>query len=418
MSSESAKLATRDEIDVATLLHGLDSHLQPIVDVATGAVVAVEALARFPQVPQRPVDEVIAAAHAAGHGLAIEAACLRSALSRRADVPANIRLALNISPDVLVSPMLARSWDADLTGVIVEITEHWASRPEVLKEQFARLRDRGAAIAVDDVGAGYAGMLRVATMRPDYVKVDRTIVNGLRDDEAKRAVLEALVSLSHRTGAAVIAEGIESLDDITPLAELDVDFGQGWAIGRPAPYPEPISRAVVDACREARAVVLQRRPAFARTVDMHAVAGALAGATRLADLHAATARAAAQFGIDVISASVLDPEGILREITSSGAAIDTAAYAVRDYPATRTVLETGDAVEVHVEDAEADPAEVAWLRRRRNASLLILPLSVGEHCIGVLEFMHRTHRRWSTGDIVNARALATHLGNALLRVTA
>jgi EAL domain-containing protein (putative c-di-GMP-specific phosphodiesterase class I) len=417
MSPESAKLAAPDEIDVAALLDGLDCHLQPIVDVSTGAMVATEALARFPQRPQQPVDEVISAAHSAGHGLALEAACLRSALSRRKDLPNNVRLALNISPDVLVSPVVARNWDADLSGVIVEITEHWASRPEVLMEQFARLRNRGAAIAVDDVGAGYAGMLRVATMRPDFVKVDRTIVNGVHDSEAKRAVLEALVSLSHRTGAAVIAEGIESLTDLVTLSELDVDFGQGWAIGRPAHDAEPVSRVVIAACRDARAGVLQRRPAFARTVDMHAVAGALAGATGLADLHAATGRAAAQFGIDVISASVLDSAGVLREITSSGAVIDTAAYAVRDYPATRTVVESGDAVEIHVGDPDADPAEVAWLQRMHYASLLIVPLTVGEHVVGVLEFMQRVHRRWSTGDIVNARALATHLGNALLRIS-
>jgi EAL domain-containing protein (putative c-di-GMP-specific phosphodiesterase class I) len=405
---------------MTAVVEGLDIHLQPIVDLATGALWAYEALARFAGAPARPIDRAIESAHLAGFGHELEAACLRAALARRGDLPAGIRLALNVSPDVLTSPALGDSWDADLSGVMVELTEHRASRPVALEEQLARLRGSGATIAVDDVGTGYAGLLRLATMRPDVVKLDRTIVSGVSDSEARSAVLEALVTFSHRLGAVVVAEGIEDVRDLTPLAEFDVDYGQGWAIGRPAPDPEPVSPLVAPACQQARANVLQRRASVAvsaaSTHAMHAVTAALASATGLAGLHAASAQAAAELGVDVISASVIVGDGDLREITSSGAAIDTRPYALADYPATRTVVETGDAVEVHVNDPDADPAEREILERVGQCSLLIIPLAVGDHRIGVLEFMQRTHRRWTSTDIANARGLATHVGNALIRI--
>jgi GAF domain-containing protein len=142
----------------------------------------------------------------------------------------------------------------------------------------------------------------------------------------------------------------------------------------------------------------------------------VARATSIVGLHAAAAQAAAELGVDWVGVSVLDTEGILREITSSGAAIDTSAYAIADYPATAAVLRTGDPVEVHLSDPDADPAERRVLERNGYASTLIIPFAVGDQAIGVLEFGHRVHRRWTTHDIAHGRGLATHLGNALLRI--
>jgi EAL domain-containing protein (putative c-di-GMP-specific phosphodiesterase class I) len=409
-----------DDFDIAAVLERLDIHLQPIVDLATGTPLAMEALARFGQGADAATEAILAAAHGAGYGYTLEAACLRAALARRGELPDGVRLAVNISPDVLHHPGIERSWVADLDGVIIEITEHWASRPAALPDQFAHLRRAGAEIAVDDVGTGYAGLLRLATMRPDYVKIDRTIVARVRHSEAQSAVLEALVTFSHRTGAAVIGEGVESFDGLKALAEFDVDYGQGWAIGRPEPTVQPIDRFVVEACQQARRSVLERRAALgapaAYAQAMHAVTSAVSNATGVAGLHVAADQAAAELSVDAIGVSVLDGDGILREITSSGAVIDTSGYALSDYPVTRAVFLTGNPVEVHLNDPDADPAERAVLERRGYASLLIIPFAVGDQPIGILEFAHRTHRRWTTHDIAHGRGLATHLGNALLRI--
>lgn len=412
--------------DIAQIIDGLEMHLQPIVDVATGAVLAFEALARFSHGQGLRADEVIAAAHSDGFGYALEAACLHAALQRRDELPAGVKLAVNMSPDVLHHPITARSWPPDLDGVIVEVTEHRANRPAALQDELAQLRLRGAAIAVDDVGTGYAGLLRLALMRPDYVKLDRTIVAGVRDSDAQCAVLEALVTFSHRMGAAVIGEGVESLADLTALAEFDVDFGQGWAIGRPARDVTPIRPMVVTACHRARGRLLQRRVetdrrigtgGTATTRGMHAVTSAMYNATGLAEVHAAAAEAAAELGVDVITVSVVGQDEVLRELTSVGAVIDTQGFRLADFPATADVLRTGQSIEVHVNDAGADRAEVDLLRRTHASSLLMMPLTAGDRPIGVLELIQRKHRRWTTQDIAHSRGLATHLAHALTRIS-
>jgi EAL domain-containing protein (putative c-di-GMP-specific phosphodiesterase class I) len=415
-------MATATKKGVATVISGLEIVLQPIVELATGVTLAVEALARFHHAPNTPVDAVIAQAHVAGFGYTLEAACLRAALDRRAELPDGVQLAVNLSPDVMRHPVITRAWPADLDGVIVEVTEHHASDPPAVRDQFTHLRSRGAAIAVDDVGTGYAGLLRLATMRPDYVKVAQTVVTGVRDSAAQSAVLEALVTFSHRLGAAVIGEGVEAIDDLTALTDFDVDYAQGWAIGRPAAAPTPISDAVVATCRRTRGHVLQRHAALglatANTQGMHAVTLALTNASDMRELQAALGRAATQLGIDAIGVSTMNAEGGLTEIASSATVLDSSVYDIADYPATRAVLDTGGTAEIHLDDPGADPAEKELLRRLDNASLLMTPVVASGRPIGVLELAHRSHHRWTTGDIAHARGLATHVAQALMRISA
>ena len=238
----------------------IEIHVQPIVDVATGSPFAAEALARFPALREESTQSVFAGADSAGRGVELEAACLRAALGARGRLPDGVRLSVNVSPDVLIHPLVAECWPADLNGVIIEVTEHRASSPAQLSDELAHLRRRGAEIAIDDVSTGYAGLLRLATLRPDFVKVDRQIIAGVRDSIAQSAVLEALVGLSHRLGAAIIGEGVERIDDLSALAEFDVDFAQGFVIGRPATHLGPIPGMVTQTCRAGRRHLL-RKPA-------------------------------------------------------------------------------------------------------------------------------------------------------------
>lgn len=400
------------------LLDGLHTVVQPIVDIASGATYAVEALARFDHAPSERADDVIATAHRAGYGAAVEAACIRSALERRDRKPANVYLTVNVSPDVLGHPAVTSCWPADLDGVIVEITEHRATDAAALEDRIADLRRRGAKIAVDDVGTGYAGLLRLATMRPDIVKIDRTIVSGVRDSDAQAAVLEALVTLSKRLNATVIGEGVECTEDIVAMAQFDVDYVQGFAIGLPAPTVRPTSPLVVAACQEARSSVLGRQAARPGSGghDMHDAVSIMLSATRLADLHQAAAQAARNLGVDGLAVSTLGLDGMLREVTGARTYLDTRAYDPADYPLTRRVLRTGEAAEVHVSEPDADPAERRLLDALGHHSLLLVPLAVGERTVGVLEFFQRTHRRWSSKDITNGYTLAAHLGTALARI--
>ncbi|MDT7576990.1 MAG: hypothetical protein QOH17_3323, partial [Pseudonocardiales bacterium] len=292
----------------AVELSGARVVFQPIVSVATGSLIAVEALTRFAPPTTAAPQDVFERAHHAGFGPELEALCVRSALARRDALPPGTLVSVNLSPDGLRSLAFAPFWPADLTGVIIEMTEQDAQDPHELAVGLAALRERGAAVAVDDVGSGYAGLLRVADLRPDYVKVDKRIVSGLRESAA-HAVMESLVTLSHRLGAAVIGEGVEDLSDLELLAELDVDYAQGFAIGRPAWPPQPVSGDVVRACRAARQRVLNGPSgsglAAARTRDVYAVTAALSDAGDRNDLQAAIANAADELGVDMIGVSII-----------------------------------------------------------------------------------------------------------------
>lgn len=392
---------------------------QPIVSVATGSLVAVEALTRFSRLAGTGPEDVFARAHEDGFGPELEAMCVRAALTRRDGLPPGTLVSVNLSPAGLRSLAFAPFWPADLTGVIIEMTEQDAEDPQEILLGIAALRERGAAIAVDDVGSGYAGLLRVADLRPDYVKVDRRIVSGVADSAARTAVLESLVTFSHRLGATVIGEGVADLFDLFALAELDVDYAQGYAIARPMSTPEPVPDQVVRACRAARQRVLtgRARPgvAAARTRDVYAVTAALSSAGDRSDLQAAIANAAHELVVDMIGVSIIGADETLREIAATEGRVDPTPYRLADYPATVASLRSGRALEVHVDDPTGDPAEQEVLRSFGLASLLLVPVLVGGEPIGAVEAIHRTPRRWSAADIAYAQGLASHLGPVLKR---
>src|SRR6185437_1796277 len=113
----------------------IEIHLQPIIDVATGSPFAVEALSRFPALRGQSPEAVFAGAHASGHGVELEAACLRAALAARDRLPSDLQLTVNVSPDVLTHPLVTPCWTEDLGGVIIEVTENRASSPIQLSDE-------------------------------------------------------------------------------------------------------------------------------------------------------------------------------------------------------------------------------------------------------------------------------------------
>jgi EAL domain-containing protein (putative c-di-GMP-specific phosphodiesterase class I) len=137
----------------------------------------------------------------------------------------------------------------DLGDIVVEITEHeLASEDGGLEEGLGELRARGARIAVDDAGAGYAGLKQVMRVQPDLIKLDRGLIEGVNFDSAKSALIEFFVMFARRVGAGVCTEGIETLEELQALVQLGVGFGQGYLLGRPtepwAEVSETVARAL------------------------------------------------------------------------------------------------------------------------------------------------------------------------------
>lgn len=393
-------------------------YLQPIVDLATGTPVAAEALARFPDAPHVPVGHVFARARAVGGGVTLESRCVRAALDLLDTLPRGVELAVNVSPDAIEHPLMQEALRGSLTGVILELTEQPAADPARLAPALAELRRRGARLAIDDVTTGHAGLMRLAELRPDVIKIDRGAVRALDGRTEQVAVVDALVSMGRRLGCLVLAEGIESLDDLTTLVELDVDLAQGWAIAAPAPQFEPVGEEVRAACVAARREQLHLVPTVpsGREIDIHHVTADLARTAHRLQLDQALRSASYTLGMRMITVSALDDQGNLSEVIATGAAIDPTPYALADYPATAAALRDGVMLEVHVDQDQSDPRERAILQRLGMGSMLLVPLIMDNVPCGVLELYRDVPRRWTGRDIKDARILGQHLAHALGRI--
>lgn len=225
-----------ERLDRLRATDGLQMHFQSVVDLHTGDVLGAEALARFPGTGQRP-DEWFAMAAAAGAGTDLELQAVRAALPALDHAGYTGYLAVNLSPQTACAPALARLLrGVPLERVVVEITEHEEVTDYAqIRDALAPLRAGGLRLAVDDTGAGYASMRHVLALVPDLIKLDISLVRDIHTDPARRALAAALTTFATATGAEVIAEGIETAEELACLRGLGVHCGQGYHLSRPAP---------------------------------------------------------------------------------------------------------------------------------------------------------------------------------------
>jgi EAL domain-containing protein (putative c-di-GMP-specific phosphodiesterase class I) len=226
---------------------GPDMVVQPVVELATAVTVGYEALARFRAVPQRPPNLWFADAAAVGLGTDLEVLAARSALALVAGLAPGQYLAINVSPATLVTHAFrALAFQSPLHQVVFEITEHEpVDDYDVVTALSNELRGRGARVAVDDAGAGYASLQHILKLEPDIIKLDIEFVRHIDTDQIKTALAGALASFAQQIGATITAEGIETADELRRLQELGVTHGQGYYLGRPAPVATDSTAAVV-----------------------------------------------------------------------------------------------------------------------------------------------------------------------------
>jgi len=213
----------------------LETLFQPLVELESNACLAYEALTRFPYAPEGSTGGWFRAAGDLGIGTMLELAAVAAALAHLDDVPADAALAINISPGVATTGEFFELVGPFAHRIIIEITEHDPVEDyDVLAEQLQALRDLGARIAVDDVGAGFASLRHVLKLAPDIVKLDLSLTRGIAESLGSRALTSALVDFTGDTGALITAEGIETVIELETLRKLGVDHGQGYLLGRPS----------------------------------------------------------------------------------------------------------------------------------------------------------------------------------------
>ena len=206
---------------------------QPIVDLMTGGTVGYEALTRF-EGGLAP-DLAFAEARRVGLGLELEAATLRAALAASVQLPEGAWLSLNVSPTMLLSGDRLR----DILGVrarslVLEVTEHdVVDDYGLLRDAFVEL-GADLRLAVDDSGAGVANFSHIVELRPDFVKIDIGLIRGINADLSRQALVVGLHHFARASNRDVIAEGIETAAELATLRALDMRFGQGYLLGKPA----------------------------------------------------------------------------------------------------------------------------------------------------------------------------------------
>jgi len=213
---------------------------QPIIDLRSGQTVGFEALSRFEAEPVRSPDLWFAEAAEVGLARELEIAALRGALREARHLPSEVYVSVNLSPEIfsaLPSPeTLSRM---PMRRTVVELTEHAPVLDyEAVSAAIGTMRGRGGRLAIDDTGAGFASLTHILRLSPDFIKLDLSLTRGIDHDEPRRALAKALISFASEIGASIVAEGIETADELEALQELDVAYGQGYYLGRPLPVDE------------------------------------------------------------------------------------------------------------------------------------------------------------------------------------
>lgn len=251
--AQTAVVTTEKRAALARLLESsqIDVAFQPIWDLDRDAVLGVEALAR----PASDLGfagpaEAFDIAQQTGDLFELDRLCARSAIRAARDLPDDVALFLNLTPqsidggDDVVDALLEATAAAGLRPeqIVIEVTEQLGARADAVIRGARALRRHGFRLALDDVGAGNSGLQTLRELTLDFVKVDRSICLAALADDAARAVLQAINAYARETGAFVIVEGIEDKEMLRALQELHehprrspIGGGQGFGLGRPAP---------------------------------------------------------------------------------------------------------------------------------------------------------------------------------------
>ncbi|MHB1653314.1 MAG: EAL domain-containing protein [Desulfitobacteriaceae bacterium] len=225
--------------------NNLRTAFQPILQVLNGEVLGFEALSRINGTTSfSNIAELFPFAEKIGQLYPIETLCRRTAIASASAVlnPGEL-LFLNINPQVLSDPDFASGQTQKLllqeglspSKVVLEITERSAIADfETFRQALAHYRNQGYLIALDDVGAGYSSLQSIAELHPEFLKIDRSLISGVNADPIKWAMLETFVTFSKRIGCRVLAEGVETEEEMRTVVQLGVDYVQGYYVAKPA----------------------------------------------------------------------------------------------------------------------------------------------------------------------------------------
>jgi EAL domain-containing protein (putative c-di-GMP-specific phosphodiesterase class I) len=243
------KLHAREVMEMERILREGDirSAYQPIFRLRSGFLHGFEALTRCPQgsVFDGPAT-LFQFADQAGYSFALDRLARESAIRCCPRLDKKQKVFININSGIMKDPHFVsgqtRGWlsarGLQPGQVVLELTERSSIDDfEEAKLLLNHYRSQGYAIAIDDVGAGYSSLQAIVELRPDYIKLDKSLVHQADRDEMKLQMLRTFVRFAKKMRILTIAEGIERPEELHLVRKMGIDFGQGYLIGRPSETP-------------------------------------------------------------------------------------------------------------------------------------------------------------------------------------
>ena len=258
--------------DLNTLLEEPDMVryiFQPIVEVATGEIFSYEALMR-PQIDSlRSPEDVMRLAKAQSKLYQVERMTWFEVLSeveRQRKPGDNYRIFINSVPNHALNDedfqYLEEHFPEILDRVTIEIIESEKTNKACMEKKKSWVKEHKASIALDDYGAGYSNESTLLMINPDFVKLDMSIVSNIDKDEGRQKIVQGLLNYTSLHGIKVVAEGIDSYEEMSTLIRLGVDYMQGWYLARGQfeilDIPEELKKEIRQCAKEAAAEVPQQ----------------------------------------------------------------------------------------------------------------------------------------------------------------
>ncbi|MFH5878504.1 EAL domain-containing protein [Arthrobacter sp. NA-172] len=214
---------------------------QPIYDLVTGTVIGAEALTRFVSDGGDPADYWFAEAEDIGLRTDLEFAALESALTAALDLPPQLFVALKLSHAACLDPRLPALFDqspVEPVRIVLEISGHFAADQNVcLDAVLASLRAEGMRLSIENTGSYFASVGHILRLRPEMIKLDRSLTAGIDQDTLRQELVAAEVEFARQIGAALTAQRIETADELAAVKALGITVGEGYHLGRPSVQP-------------------------------------------------------------------------------------------------------------------------------------------------------------------------------------
>jgi EAL domain-containing protein (putative c-di-GMP-specific phosphodiesterase class I) len=218
-------------------------YYQPIFNLKRNKIVGYESLSRFDTTPYKPPNIWFGEASKVHLGEKLEMMAIKIAIKGIEEFAAGTYIAINTSPEYVLNGAIADVLEGiDLKRIVLEVTEYAPIRDYAdFRKVLEPLRKRGMRLAIDDAGSGYSSFQHVLELEADIIKLDITLTQNINSNNRKYLFTKALCAFSKAVNCSIVAEGVETIEELNCLKELGVDNVQGYLLGRPMPIKKAVS---------------------------------------------------------------------------------------------------------------------------------------------------------------------------------